>query len=173
MEMGIIGRYYIGIDPDVDKSGYAVISHSGNVERLGCLHFAELIDFVSLFAQSHENVVVCIEAGWLNHTNWHIAHANIATAARIGNATGRNHQTGILLCEMLTHIGIDTRQVKPLRKCWQGHDRKITHNEIASFANIGRNTTNQEERDALLLAWVSAGLPIRISRAKSKQNKDI
>ena len=44
---------------------------------------------------------------------------------------------------------------------WQGKDGKITQQEIASFTGItGRN--NQEERDAALLAWVYAGLPIKI-----------
>lgn len=170
MGMEIIGRYYIGIDPDVDKSGFAVVSSAGNVIDIGCLPFAEMIDYVVLFAMSHSDVLVCIEGGWLNRTNWHTNGASIAMAARIGNAAGRNHQTGILLNEMLAYRGVHTKVIKPLRKCWSGRDRKITHQEIAEFTHIKRKITNQEERDALLLAWVSAGLPIRITRAKSKQN---
>ena len=155
-------EYYIGIDPDVSKNGFAVVSSSGCVVDVGCLPFAELVDYIVLFAMSHSNVLVCIEGGWLNRTNWHTNGASIAMAARIGNAAGRNHQTGILLNEVLVYRGIRTKVVKPLRKYWSGQDRKITHQEIAKITHINRKTTNQEERDALLLAWVYAGLPLRI-----------
>ena len=156
-------EYYIGIDPDVSKNGFSVVSSSGCVVDVGCLPFAELIDYIVLFAMSHSNVLVCIEGGWLHRTNWHTSGASIAMAARIGNAAGRNHQTGILLNEVLTYRGIRTKVVKPLRKYWRGTDRKITHQEIAKITRIERKATNQEERDALLLAWVCAGLPLRIT----------
>ena len=155
-------EYYIGIDPDVSKNGFAVVSSSGCVVDVGCLPFAELVDYIVLFTMSHSNVLVCIEGGWLNRTNWHTSGASIAMAARIGNAAGRNHQTGILLNEMLVYRGIRTKVIKPLRKYWSGQDRKITHQEIAKITRIKRKATNQEERDALLLAWVCAGLPLRI-----------
>ena len=156
-------EYYIGIDPDVSKNGFAVVSSSGCVVDVGCLPFAELVDYIVLFAMSHSNVLVCIEGGWLNRTNWHTNGASIAMAARIGNAAGRNHQTGILLNEVLVYRGIRTKVVKPLRKYWSGQDRKITHQEIAKITHLKRKATNQEERDALLLAWVYAGLPLRIT----------
>lgn len=52
-----------------------------------------------------------------------------------------------------------------LRKGWKGKDGKITHDELASFTGLmGR--TNQDVRDAALLAWAFAGLPIRVKLSK-------
>jgi hypothetical protein len=46
---------------------------------------------------------------------------------------------------------------------WHGRDGKITQEEIAAFTGIdGRH--NQEERDAALLAWIYAGLPIKAKK---------
>ena len=64
------------------------------------------------------------------------------------------------LNDMCEHYGIEVMAHAPLRKCWQGKDGKITHEELAYFTGItGR--TNQDERDAGLLAWNYAGMPIR------------
>jgi hypothetical protein len=52
-------------------------------------------------------------------------------------------------------------EVKPLKKCWKGRDGKITHEELARFTGL-MGHTNQDGRDAALLAWVRAGLPIRL-----------
>jgi hypothetical protein len=54
--------------------------------------------------------------------------------------------------------------MKPLKKNWKGKDGKITHKELALFTGLtGR--TNQEARDAGLIAWIFAGLPIRIQKS--------
>jgi hypothetical protein len=53
---------------------------------------------------------------------------------------------------------------------WKGRDGKITHEELQHLAIITdktnhiTNKTNQEARDAALLAWEYAGLPIRIKK---------
>lgn len=157
-------RYIIGIDPDTIKSGAATITQSGEVVSLLTLGFAELVDYVAKFQELHPDLSVVVEGGWLNHNNWHISrNSTPAQAAKIGNASGRNHQTGILIVEMLQHRGIKVDVIKPLRKCWHGVDRKITHEELADFTKMPQKRTNQEQRDALLLAWVYAKLPIQIS----------
>lgn len=47
-------------------------------------------------------------------------------------------------------------------------DGKITHEELAYFTGImGR--TNTEMRDAALLAWNHAGLPIRVKPIEGKK----
>ena len=51
----------------------------------------------------------------------------------------------------------------PLRKIWKGKDGKITDEEIKAFMPIIERT-NQEERDAALLAWNEAGFPMKIGR---------
>ena len=43
---------------------------------------------------------------------------------------------------------------------WNSKDGKITHEELAKFTGITQRT-NQEGRDAALLAWTFAGLPVK------------
>lgn len=166
----------IGIDPDVDKSGVATLHRSGHTLRLESLTFAEVVERLSIIrATATEDilaaVLVVIEAGWLNRAHWHLSpHDTRQSAAAKGNAAGRNHQVGRLLAEMCEYYKIPYRLQRPLRKCWKGKDGKITHEEIAAFAPISVGRTNQEERDAALLAWNAAGLPIRIT-PRTKQNK--
>ena len=91
-----------------------------------------------------------------------------ARSALIGNHTGRNHEVGRKIVEMCRHYGIEVVEQPPLRKMWKGRDGKITHEELQHLAIITdktnhiTNKTNQETRDAALLAWEYVGLPIRI-----------
>ena len=65
------------------------------------------------------------------------------------------------LTAILVTIGYEVIEQAPLRKCWKGRDGKITQIELNYFTGItGR--TNQEARDAALIAWNFAGFPIRI-----------
>jgi hypothetical protein len=115
---------------------------------------------------TQQHLIVVVEAGWLNKGNWHLIQAESnARAAAKGNSVGRNHETGRKLVEMCEHWGIPHDAIKPLilrvkgRNIWQGKDGKITHEELAAFTGItGR--TNQEERDAMLIAWHYANLPL-------------
>jgi len=63
---------------------------------------------------------------------------------------------------MARHIGLNVEEIKPLRKYWKGKDGKITPQELQSFTGF-KGRSNQDGRDAALIAWVYAGLPIRIS----------
>jgi transposase len=56
---------------------------------------------------------------------------------------------------------------KPLLKRWKGQDGKITHEELCEVLKdwgivFNRKRSNQEERDALLLACVLADFEYRI-----------
>lgn len=163
---------YIGIDPDSVKSGVAYVERATGKAEATSLSFADVLDYLT-FVQQREmvengrSVVVVVEAGWLNETNWHIRRGdNLRMAAAKGKGLGRCEQTGRLILEMAERIGLKTIARKPLRKCWKGVDRKITHEEIRQITGImGR--TNQEARDALLLAWVEAGLPIRVKNRET------
>jgi hypothetical protein len=159
----------IAIDPDVDKSGVAVLDVKGKHLSVLNLPFPKLIDFLKWVNEDKNDFpfIVIVEAGWLNKSNWHLkAEDNIKAASAKGNSNGRNHQVGKIIVEMCRHYGIDVVEMRPLKKMWKGRDGKITHEELAVFTGItGR--TNQEERDAALIAWVYAGLPI-MHRNKSK-----
>lgn len=166
----------IGIDPDCDKSGVAVLMPSGIaklpiVETLS-LEFPKLLDFMKIQASDASRkgveLILIVEAGWLNKSNWHIKDSdNKKIAGAKGNATGRNHETGRKIVEMCKHYGIDVIEQRPLKKIWKGKDGKITHIEIKEFTRI-EGRTNQEERDALLLAWSYMGLPQFVIGGKLK-----
>lgn len=154
----------IGIDPDCESSGIAYITN--NVATCEVLPFPELID--KLLSFKGEDVKIFIEGGWLISANWHIKKGhNRNQAGAIGNAVGRNHETGRKICEMLDHHNMQYFVRKPLIKRWQGQDGKITHKELVAYLDSGgvmlqKKRTNQEERDALLLAFVLADFEYRI-----------
>lgn len=157
---------YIGIDPDVDKSGVAHVKRTTQQVECDSLSFSDLIDYLrfakGISDKTGESVVVIVEASWLISHNWHAKPGqNHRVSAKIGARTGANHQAGKMIVEMARKIGLEVVEQKPLRKIWSGPNGKITHAEISAITGI-KGRTNQEERDALLIAWDHAGLPMKI-----------
>ena len=155
----------IAIDPDVERSGVATLAIEERKLGTFSLTFPELMDALQLFLP--DKTLVVVEAGWLNKPNWHLTAKDSARlAAAKGNSTGRNHETGRKIVEMAKHYGLTVDEVKPLRKCWRGRDGKITHEELAQFIPGLPKRTTQDIRDAALLAWTYAGLPVRMNIRK-------
>jgi hypothetical protein len=167
-------RVIIGIDPDVEASGLGIVRvmQDGKIVINYCHH--PLPRLVATIKWLHDKyspgipVDVYVEAGWLNKGNWHLnPRDNRQLAAAKGRQAGRNHQLGLDICSLLDECSIRHIEIAPLTKCWKGKDRKITHEELHSIIRnadadgMPRQRSNQEERDALLIAWVFAGLPIR------------
>lgn len=173
MKFNIKPQFIIGIDPDVDKSGIGIInttSPAGIIIDYTSLPLPELIEQVVKTAElaAPHPCRIFIEAGWLNKGNWHLNPCdNKQLAAAKGRQAGRNHQLGLDICALLDHRGIQHTEVLPLVKCWKGKDRKITHDELNTIVRwvngvgLPRGRSNQEERDAMLLAWEKSGLPIK------------
>lgn len=176
MTFNIKPQIIMGIDPDVEASGLGIIksiAKDGICELTvdyKTLPLPELVEEIALFSRypSSHPVRIFIEAGWLNKGNWHLnPHDSKQVAAAKGRQAGRNHQLGLDLCALLDHRGIPHTEVLPLVKCWKGKDRKITHEELDTIVRwvngngLPRSRSNQEERDALLLAWEKSGLPIK------------
>lgn len=160
----------MGIDPDVKKSGVAVVSSKGEVEVCS-FTFPELIEYLQIirdrFLAENMKVVVVVEASWKISYNWHAHRGDTkGVITRKGNDAGRCHEVGRKIVECARYYGLEVVEKLPLKKIWKGPDGKITHEEISAFMAIGKRS-NQEERDAALLAWDYAGLPIRI-RTKLK-----
>lgn len=162
--------FYIGIDPDVDRNGVAFLDIESRMLDIQCLPFPQTLEYLQqardYAAENHTPYKVIIEAGWMNKGNWHLNHwdGRIASAAK-GVDQGRNEQTSRLLGEMCAHYGIPYEHKRPLPKCWAGKDRKITQEELQQVTGQRIKRTNQEGRDAALLAWDKAGFPMRISMA--------
>ena len=149
-------KKYIGIDPDTEKSGFAVVEN-GKCTYLGTLSFFDTIAEID----KHREATIVVEAGWLNSiTNYHEASGK--GGQRIALYVGRNQMIGMLLVEYCKRNGINVVEQKPLRKIWKVKGEKISHEEIVRITGIDRKRSNPEERDALLLCWVYAGLPIKI-----------
>lgn len=165
--------YIFAIDPDCEKSGVCRLEMLTKRIHAQTLSFPELIDYLlnmtSAFLEKGLTSVVLVEAGWLNESNWHTnRNQSHRVAAAIGNKTGRNHETGRKIIEMARHYGLEVLEVLPLKKCWQGPDGKISHDEISLFIPGFPSRSNQEVRDAALLAWNYAGYQIKIKVKPSK-----
>lgn len=160
----------IGIDPDTDKSGIAEIRTAGREAELFSLSFPELLDYLrqikDIECRTGATARVVVEASWKVTTNWHIHQGDSKrTAARKGLDEGRCHEVGRKIVECARHYGLEVVEQMPLRKIWKGRNGKITDEEIKAFIPI-HGRTNQETRDAALLAWNEAGFPIRVRTTK-------
>lgn len=159
----------IAIDPDVTKSGVCSLRPKTRDLTFGALDFPHVLETIRATKESLADtgtMVVVVEAGWMNKSNWHLMlHDSKSQAARKGYDVGRNHETGHKIVEVCKFLGIRVVEHIPLVKHWQGKDGKITHEELAYFTGITKRT-NQDERDAILLAWHYAALPIRIKVRK-------
>ncbi len=136
-------KIIIGIDPDLDKSGVAVLGKSQF--ELKNLNFAEVIE---LF-QAEQDLIkkVVIEAGWLNKkANFRNgANKSLAVNEQISKRVGENHATGKLLVQMAKHMGLAVIEVKPTKT-------KVNSDEFNRITGW-QGRTNQEQRDAGMLIW--------------------
>ena len=173
----------IAIDPDVDKSGVAELHVPTKRIEATTLSFSALMDYLqhvkANFAEKGENVLVIVEAGWMNASNWHTGRVrSIAAAAKTGQNTGRNHEVARKIAEMSRHYGLETEEVKPLRKSWKGAGGKITHDELCGLMEaIGvapmLTRTNQEMRDSILLSLVYSGIPLRVKPDRQRNGQTL
>lgn len=164
-------RFIIGIDPDVEKSGIAFLDVEKRCfEPVKSLSFPELMMYINGLHVSEqigsvplkETIAIVIEDSD-STTNWHLSSkTNARTAAAIGHGSGLCHATQRHIKEWCEHLGFTVVLQHPLKKCWMGRDGKITQEEIMQFIPDLPKRINQECRDACLLAWNYANLPIWI-----------
>jgi hypothetical protein len=157
----------ISIDPDCEKSGVCFLATLDRSVHCQTMSFPLLIDYLKgqkeYADRNGESLLVIVEASWLSENNWHLTPKDSRRmAAAKGNAVGRNHEVGRKIIEMCQHYGMYVLEQRPLRKCWNGPDGKITHEEISQFIPGFPKKSNQEIRDCALIAWNYAGFPIRV-----------
>lgn len=132
----------IGIDPDLIKSGVAIL---GDSLELKTLTFAETVELFR--TQQNQIKKVVIEAGWLNSKS--NMHGRIgqrkSVGERIAKNVGENHATGKLLVEMAKSFNLNVVEVRPTRTKKNAEEFK----RITGY--MGR--TNPEVRDAGMLIW--------------------
>lgn len=169
----------IGIDPDAEKNGVATLFRENRLLKATALTFPETLDYLryvhSKARVNEQTVRVIIEAGWLNKTHWHVNYNDSRQAAAAkGNAVGRNHETGRKIAEMCRHWEIPHELIKPLAlkaggvNLWSGRGGKITAEELQAITGL-KGRSNQESRDAALIAWTWAGLPVNIKPVRAER----
>lgn len=173
--------YTIGIDPDIKRDGLAIVHVATRrvtvMETTFGHTIAELQRMHIDCLATRKTMKVYIEGGWLNKGNYHLTPKDTKySAASKGVDQGRNHQRGLDIVEWCEYQKIPYEVIKPLRKVssgfhlWSGPDGKITQKEIEAFMGPLRTRgvdgkvkrINQEARDAALIAWTMAGLPIKV-----------
>lgn len=170
--MVLKNKWIIGVDPDVEKSGVAFLDCETKELKIKNYIFPECIEYLRNIKKEAEekeiDYVIVIEAGWLNKSNWHLSPKDSkAMAAAKGNNVGRNHETGRKMVEFCEYYKINYKIIKPLSlkvgklNLWKSKDGKISHEELVKITNI-KQRTNQEGRDAALIAWTEAGFSIKI-----------
>ncbi len=130
---------FIGIDPDVNASGFAVWDKK-QFTALCCFDLPVLLCQLSELHASH-SIKVRLEAGWLaKGLNWHNGGNGSA------NAVGRNHEIGRQIEKYCIKHNISYQLVKPLGYSSYTHDLfcKITK---------WKKRTNSETRVAGMLVY--------------------
>lgn len=156
-------KQIIAIDPDVGQSGVAIYrTDVDGFSEITTMTFPQLVEHLRLegaFLQpsGEFSTLVVVEAGYLVNTNWHTkAGRSSKQSARIGRDQGRNNEVARKIVEMARHYGLPTIEARPLRKYGSGEERKATHIDVCkrskSFASVKGARSNQEERDASLIA---------------------
>ena len=159
--------FILGVDPDVDKSGFALLDCSSQTfVRLEALTFTESIRFLNELS-ANENLRplrIVIEDSDIS-VNWHYKKTDKpGIIAAIGRSVGLCHATYRHLMEYAESVGFEVIPMKPLRKCWRGPDGKITQGEIERLIPKFPRRTNQECRDSALLSWFYADFPLILRR---------
>lgn len=159
---------YMGIDPNADGEGHGVATITMRDGRPVAIHtdkmtLPALVEMANALHAAGTLLMVFVEAGWLKSGNWHVSPKMKATvAASTGHKVGRNHQAGIDLCECLKYYGIPYRENIPFDKHWGDDGRsKISQKELAKVVarrGLTIKRMSQDERDALLFAWVLSEL---------------
>lgn len=129
---------FVGIDPDLTKSGFAVWDRPQNkLTDYRTLAFYDIM--LAIRKLPRESTLVIVEAGWLNKVaNFHTVKvpdrlkghdAAIETYTRgvrerTAKDVGQNHAAGKLLVECIERMGYTVRFSKPTKKKWEPHDFK-------------------------------------------------
>lgn len=139
-----MSKILIGIDPDVEKSGFAFLQ--GTQLKLKNLSFFELFEELRFYKEKELKPTVYIECGFLNKSNWHKKRlGSAAVNAKIGERTGANFETAKKIVEMCEYLNIPHVKVKPTTS-------KISNDYFQKITGI-KTRTNQETRDAFMIIW--------------------
>lgn len=136
---------YIGIDPDVEKSGVAIWSKG--VTSLHNFDYMQLFESLQNFQKHKEkySILVVIEKG---ETNKAIFNANKAVnkrvAAKIGVSVGRNFEATNVIEQFCKYLELDYIFFVPNKATPKFNNKFVQDN-----FDLNTKRTNEEQRDAL------------------------
>lgn len=132
---------YIGIDPDVKASGFAVWdSQTSKLTELKAYEFYDLLERLDDLKGDVRKII--IEAGWLNKcVNFH-GGGSVRIREKIAHAVGENHRVGKFIEEYCIKFGLNYELYRPCKK-------KTTKKEFEYM--FGIKLKNQDIIDAAML----------------------
>jgi len=137
-------KYYIGIDPDVNESGFAVWNTKSKCfDEISKFYFWDLIDRIN---RCDKTLVTFIldKTFTYKKSNWHDAKT-VGISTLIGRKVGRNNQVAHLLVDYFDRHGYSYSIVNPAGK-------KISDN-VKLFKQLSKykGRTNKDMREAAVL----------------------
>lgn len=139
----------IAIDPDLVKSGVAVI-HRGRLTHLYSMKFMELMEFVlmNIDTVGKNNVVVCMENPEANKPVFHRAGTNKNTMLKIAQNVGQVKAVARLIHESLEYNCVTCHKVTPLKGMVK---RAKKDAELFKKLTGWEGRSNEDQRDAALI----------------------
>ncbi|MEY8205439.1 MAG: hypothetical protein RPR40_10225 [Bermanella sp.] len=136
----------IGIDPDLDKSGVAIVKGE-NVIELHALTFPELLAFAQRYKDHATFILENVE---YDKATYFRSGTNAAMMRKIAQNVGQVKGTARQLFNCLEHMGCNVIKVKPLTGPVKKRAKKDAKyfNKITGWAG----GSNEDKRDAALLA---------------------
>lgn len=139
----------IGIDPDLVRSGVAVVD-DGEIAELLSLEFFTLVERFIMPLANNEEVLFIVEDVEANKPVFDRPKENRKKMLKIAQNVGQCKAVGRLIIQALEHYGCNYKKVKPIRG-----DVKRKAKEDAKYFNKFTGWTggsNEDKRDAALLA---------------------
>ena len=140
----------IGIDPDLVKSGVALVK-DGKLMELHALGFPQLLEFAQAFK---EEALFIIENVEYDKTTYKRPNTTPAMMRKIAQNVGMVKGTARHLISCLEYMGCKVVKVKPLTGMVKRKAKKDGEFFNKTFGWKGR--TNEDKRDAALLALLAA-----------------
>lgn len=148
-------RYAVGIDPDIERSGYAVYDRAERkLVTVTTLSITELVNQVQQITPG--TATFYVEAGWLNKGYHHYASlptnlqswsqkSRDAYLIRCGVDVGRNFGSGQTIVDLLRGKGHPVHEIRPQSAKWTA--------KTLLLVTGWKSRTNQDARDAAKLCF--------------------
>jgi len=141
-----MSEFTIGIDPDLDKNGVALVQGKKIID-LHAMPFPELLEFAELWKAQATFILEDVN---FDKTTYPRVKVSPAGMRKIAQDVGKVKGTAYQLFACLEHMGCNVKKVQPLR----GPVKKRAKDDAEYFNKIygwvGRS--NQDKRDAAMLA---------------------